>query len=211
MVMDGSARMATVTTSSAPPPVHGLYLRIAHWINAVAIMIMIGSGWEIYNAAPLFGFVFPKSITLGGWLAGALLWHFAAMWVLVINGLGYVLIGLASGGFRERFFPIRLRDAVADIAAALQGKLRHDDSFSYNAAQRLLYVGVLIVGVVTVLSGVAIWKPVQLFWLTSTFGGYETARLIHFICMTSIVLFFLVHVVMAFLAPKRLRAMIQGS
>jgi thiosulfate reductase cytochrome b subunit len=202
--------MAANTDSSTHAPIHSRHVRAMHWINAAAIGIMIGSGWEIYNASPLFGFVFPKTITLGGWLAGALLWHFAAMWVLVLNGLVYVATGLTTGRLGMRLFPIRPRDAAADVAAALRGKLRHDDPLSYNAVQRLLYLGILLVGLVTVLTGFAIWKPVQLYWLTAAFGGYDSARLIHFICMAVIVLFLLVHVTMALLVPSSLRAMIRG-
>jgi thiosulfate reductase cytochrome b subunit len=194
----------------APRIVHRRYVRIVHWINAAAIIIMIGSGWEIYNADPYFGFTFPKSITLGGWLAGALLWHFAAMWLLLVNGLAYILFGLATGHLRRRLLPIRLRDAFRDVAAALTGKLRHDDAFSYNAAQKALYCAVLLAGVLIVVTGFAIWKPVQLQWLTAVFGGYENARLVHFLCMVAIALFFLIHVVMALLVPRSLRAMIRG-
>jgi thiosulfate reductase cytochrome b subunit len=190
--------------------VHGRYVRIAHWINALAIAVMIGSGWEIYNASPLFGFVFPKSITLGGWLAGALLWHFAAMWILIVNGLVYIIFGLWAGHFRRRLLPVRLGEAFGDAVAALRGKLRHDDPSSYNAAQRALYLGVLLAGLMIVATGFAIWKPVQLQWLTGAFGGYENARLLHFFSMLAIALFFFVHVVMALLVPRSLRAIIRG-
>ena len=86
--------------------IHPRWVRLTHWVNAVAMIVMIGSGWEIYNASPLFPFTFPKSITLGGWLAGALLWHFAAMWVLVINGLVYLALGFATGRFRRKLRPL---------------------------------------------------------------------------------------------------------
>ncbi len=142
--------------------IHPVWVRITHWINAVAMLVMIGSGWEIYNASPLFGFTFPGSITLGGWLAGALLWHFAAMWVLAINGIVYVALGLATGRFRRKLLPIRPGEVLADTKAALTFKLSHDDLSVYNAVQRLLYAGVIVAGVVIVLSGLAIWKPVQL-------------------------------------------------
>jgi thiosulfate reductase cytochrome b subunit len=204
---------AEIGTEKAPPArgmIHGRYVRIAHWINALAIVIMIGSGWEIYNASPLFGFVFPKSVTLGGWLAGALLWHFAAMWIFILNGLVYIIFGLTAGHLRRRFLPIRPGEALSDAAAALRGKLRHDDPSSYNAAQRALYLAVLLAGLLIVATGFAIWKPVQLQWLTAVFGGYENARLLHFFSMTVIVLFFIVHVIMALLVPRSLRAMIRG-
>src|SRR6266699_7098986 len=159
--------------------VHPRYVRVTHWINAVAILAMIGSGWEIYNASPLFPFLFPKSITLGGWLAGALLWHFAAMWLFVANGLVYVILGVVTGRFRRKLLPIRPDDFIRDLRAALSGRLTHDDLSAYNAMQKALYIGVLLAGMVIVASGVAIWKPVQLRELTVFFGGYDTARFVH--------------------------------
>lgn len=189
--------------------VHPLYVRITHWINALAIVVMIGSGWQIYNASPLFPFTFPPSITLGGWLAGGILWHFAAMWVLVLNGLIYVTLGFVTGRFRRKLWPISPREVARDTAAALTGRLRHDLQ-RYNAVQKLLYAGILLTGVVIVLSGIAMWKPVQFRELTWLFGGYEGARLVHFFAMTSIVLFLVLHVVMALLVPKTLRAMVRG-
>ena len=190
--------------------IHPGWLRITHWINAVAILMMIGSGWEIYNASPLFPFNFPKSITLGGWLAGALLWHFAAMWLFVVNGLVYVTLGILTGRFRRKLLPIRPGEVIADAGAALRGRLSHDDLSVYNAVQKLLYLGVILAGVVVVLSGLTIWKPVQLQELTALFGGYDFARYVHFLAMAAIVGFLLIHVIMAFVVPKSLRAMIIG-
>lgn len=190
--------------------IHPAWVRVTHWVNAVAVMVMIGSGWEIYNASPLFPFVFPPAITLGGWLAGALLWHFAAMWLLAVNGLVYVVLGLATGRFRRKLVPIRPGELLADAKAALTGRLAHDDLAVYNAVQKLLYLGVILAGVVIVLSGLAIWKPVQLQELTAVFGGYDAARYVHFFAMATIVGFLIVHVVMAFVVPKSLRAMITG-
>ena len=154
---------------------------------------------------------FRATITLGGWLAGALLWHFAAMWLLVVNGLVYVALGLATGRFRRKLIPIRPREVVADAKAALTGKLAHDDLSVYNAVQKLLYLGVILAGIVIVLSGLAIWKPIQMQELTALFGGYEAARYVHFFAMAAIVGFLVVHVVMALLVPKSLRAMITGA
>jgi thiosulfate reductase cytochrome b subunit len=190
--------------------IHPAWLRITHWINAIAVLMMIGSGWEIYNASPLFPFDFPKSITLGGWLAGALLWHFAAMWLLVVNGLVYVTLGILTGRFRRKLLPIRPGEVIADASAALRGRLSHDDLSVYNAVQKLLYLGVILAGVVVVLSGLAIWKPVQLQELTAFLGGYDVARYVHFVAMAAIVGFLLIHVIMAFVVPKSLRAMIIG-
>jgi thiosulfate reductase cytochrome b subunit len=176
----------------------------------LATAVMIGSGWEIYNASPLFPFVFPRGITLGGWLAGALLWHFAAMWLLAVNGLVYVALGVVTGRFRRKLVPIRPGEVLADAKAALTGKLTHEDLSVYNAVQKLLYLGVILASIVVVLSGLAIWKPVQLQELTAVFGGYNAARYVHFFAMAAIVGFVVVHVVMALLVPKSLRAMITG-
>jgi thiosulfate reductase cytochrome b subunit len=190
--------------------IHPCWVRITHWINAVAMVIMIMSGWRIYNAAPLFPFEFPEWMTIGGWLAGALDWHFAAMWLLVVNGLAYVVLGVASGRFGRRLLPIRTSEVIADMRAALAGRLSHGDLSVYNAVQRLAYLGVILAGVVIVLSGLAIWKPVQLQELTALFGGYEAARYVHFFAMAAIVGFLLVHIIMALLVPRSLRAMITG-
>jgi thiosulfate reductase cytochrome b subunit len=206
--------MSTIDTPvvEAPrqPVIHPGWVRLTHWVNAIAMLVMIGSGWEIYNASPLFPFTFPGSITLGGWLAGALQWHFAAMWVLAINGAIYLGLGLATGRFRRKLLPIRPGEVVADVKAALTFKLSHDDLSVYNSVQRLLYIGVIVAGIVIVLSGLSIWKPVQLQELTALFGGYDAARYVHFFAMAAIVGFLLVHVVLALIVPKSLRAMITG-
>ena len=186
------------------------WVRIVHWINAVAMILMIMSGWQIYNASPLFDFSFSSSITLGGWLGGALLWHFAAMWLLMVNGLVYLTLGFATGRFAKKLLPISPAGVIADARAALTGKLSHDDLSRYNYVQKLLYAGIIVVGVAIVLSGLSIWKPVQLQYLTALFGGYDVARYVHFICMASIVAFLVVHVALALLVPKSLRAMIIG-
>ena len=186
------------------------WVRIAHWINAVAMILMIMSGWQIYNASPLFAFKFAKSITLGDWLGGALLWHFAAMWLLMVNGLVYVVLGLATGRFRKKLLPITPAGVIADTRAALTGKLSHADLTTYNYVQKLLYAGIIVVGVLIVLSGLSMWKPVQLYYLVMLFGDYPTARYVHFICMAAICAFLVIHVLLALLVPKSLRAMIIG-
>jgi thiosulfate reductase cytochrome b subunit len=187
------------------------WVRAMHWTNAFAMVLMIMSGWQIYNASPLFDFLkFSKSITLGDWLGGALLWHFAAMWLLMVNGLIYLAVGFAAGRFHEKLLPITPTGVISDVKAALTFKLAHDDLTKYNYIQKLLYAGIIAVGVVIVLSGLSIWKPVQLQWLTALFGGYDIARFVHFICMALIVAFLVVHVALALLVPKSLRAMIIG-
>jgi thiosulfate reductase cytochrome b subunit len=199
-----------VPPPSAAATIHPLWLRITHWINAVATLVMIGSGWQIYNASPLFPFSFPESMTIGGWLAGGILWHFAAMWVLVVNGLVYILLGILTGRFQSKLLPIRPNEVIADTALALRGRLSYDDLSAYNAVQKLLYAGVIVAGIVIVLSGLGMWKPVQLWWLAAVFGGYEAARYVHFFAMAAIVVFSILHIVMALLVPKSLRTMITG-
>jgi thiosulfate reductase cytochrome b subunit len=205
-----TAPVAPKIVAPSAPVIHPAWVRVTHWINVVAMLTMIGSGWQIYDASPLFGFTFPRQIALGNWLAGALLWHFAAMWLLVINGAVYVSLGILTGRFRKKIFPIRPRDVLRDLLAAFRGKLSHDDLSVYNAVQKLLYAGVLLAGIVIVLSGLSIWKPVQFWWLTDFFGGYNTARYVHFAAMTSIVTFLVVHIILALIVPKSLRAMIFG-
>jgi thiosulfate reductase cytochrome b subunit len=174
------------------------------------MILMIMSGWQIYNASPLFDFRFSRDITLGGWLGGALLWHFAAMWLLMINGLAYLITGLATGRFRKKLLPITAGGVISDVKAALTFKLAHDDLSTYNYVQRLLYAGIIAVGIVIVLSGLSIWKPVQLHWLVMLFGDYNAARYVHFFCMAAIVAFLVIHVALAILVPRSLRAMIIG-
>jgi len=191
--------------------IHPRWVRVTHWINALAMFVMIGSGWQIYDASPLFDFLnFPPGLALGGWLAGALLWHFAAMWLLAINGIVYVTLGFATGRFRRKLLPIWPRAVLSDFLAALRGRLSHGDLTVYNSVQRLLYAGVLLAGVVIVLSGLSIWKPVQFKYLTALFGGYDTARYVHFFAMTAIVAFLTIHVTLALIVPKSLRAIILG-
>jgi thiosulfate reductase cytochrome b subunit len=199
-------------TSGTSSVIHPAWVRVTHWINAVAMLVMIGSGWQIYDASPLplFRFEFPPSIALGGWLAGAISWHLAGMWLLVANGIVYVTLGIATGRFRAKLWPIRPREVLSDMAAALRGKLAHDDLSVYNAVQRLLYLGVICAGVVIVLSGLSIWKPIQFQELTTLLGGYDRARYVHFFAMSAIVLFLTVHIALALLVPRSLRAMILG-
>jgi len=191
-------------------PIHPVIVRLTHWINAVAMAVMISSGWAIHNAYPTLPWQFPVWTTLGGSLIGGLRWHFAAMWVVMVNGLVYIAYGLSSGRLRRKLLPITPRAVVADLRAALAGRLSHDDISVYNAVQRLLYLGVIVAGILVVASGLSIWKPVQLRWLTTLFGDFDNARLIHFAAMSAIVGFIVVHAAMALLVPKTLRAMIRG-
>ncbi len=190
------------------PFLHPLYVRVCHWINALAIVIMVSSGWRIYNASPIFDFKFAKSLTLGGWLGGGLQWHFAAMWLLVVNTLVYVLLNIASGRLRRKFFPLSVREFSADMRAALQLKLQHADLTRYNAVQKVAYLSVLVGIVLAILSGLAIWKTVQFPLLRELMGDYQGARVVHFFAMAFIVAFVAVHVAMVALVPKSLKTML---
>src|SRR6476660_5115445 len=190
--------------------IHPLFVRLTHWINAFAILIMVVSGWRIYNASPLFGFRFPDDWTLGGWLAGALQWHFAAMWLLFINGLAYLTYGIVSGHLRRKMLPLRPGAVLHDVGNALRGRLAHDDLTVYNAAQRAAYVGVIAIITLLVLSGLVIWKPVQFHALGALMGDYEGARYIHFFAMSALVFFVFVHVLMVALVPRTFPSMLTG-
>jgi thiosulfate reductase cytochrome b subunit len=191
---------------------HPLPLRFMHWTNAVAMLLMIASGWQIYNDEVLFGWLhFTSWITIGVGAEGALQWHFFAMWVLVLNGIAYVSYGLATGRFRRMLLPIRVHEVLLEIRKALRLDLQHDDLTQYNAVQRLLYIGVIAVIVVQVLSGLIIWKPVQFSELTFLFYDFQGARLAHFIGMVAIVGFVAVHVALAVLVPQTLVAMWKGG
>ncbi|VVE33061.1 thioredoxin reductase [Pandoraea aquatica] len=210
--------MTTMTKSVPPttqPPVRAAtvqpwWLRVTHWLNVLAVIAMVMSGWRIYNASPIFGFRFPNEITLGGWLGGAIQWHFAAMWLLAANGLIYLLANLASGRFSRRFFPLTPLGVVRDLFAALRGRLAHDDPRHYNQVQRAAYLFAVLDLVLLVASGLAIWKPVQLGWLLVLFGSFQGARLVHFIAMSGLVAFIVIHVAMVALVPRTLRTMITG-
>ncbi|UVA82199.1 cytochrome b/b6 domain-containing protein [Pandoraea commovens] len=193
-----------------PATVQPWWLRVTHWLNVLAVVVMVMSGWRIYNASPIFPFRFPNEITLGGWLGGALQWHFAAMWLLVANGLIYLTTNAASGRFSRRFFPLTPRGVLRDLFAALRGRLTHEDPRHYNQVQRAAYLFAVLDLVLLVASGLAVWKPVQLGWLCTLFGGFQGARLVHFIAMAGLVGFVVVHVAMVALVPRTLRTMITG-
>ncbi|MBF4557450.1 cytochrome b/b6 domain-containing protein [Pseudomonas sp. p50] len=201
-----------MTKPPASPKVssHPRWLRLTHWLNALAVLVMVTSGWRIYNASPLYDFSFPASITLGGWLGGALQWHFAAMWFLTINGLVYLIINIASGRLFRRFFPLSPKGLVHDLWAALRGRLGHADLSHYNQVQRLAYLFVMVDITLLVISGLVMWKSVQFPLLRELMGGYDAARHVHFIAMSLLMAFVAVHLVMVALVPKTLLAMIVG-
>ncbi len=191
-------------------PIHPLPLRIMHWLNVIAIVTLIGSGWEIYNASPILPFSFPQWAVIGEWLGGAIAWHFAAIWLLMLNGLAYLIWGTASGHFRRKLLPITPRAVFDDLLAALSLRLQHEEGV-YNAVQRLLYWGVISLGILAVLSGLAVWKPVQLWYLSDLFGGFGFSRIVHFAAMSGICAFLLIHVLLVALVPRVLPAMIFGG
>ena len=199
----------TTTTGAGKVLVHPLAVRITHWINVLAMLIMIFSGWRIYNASPLFNFKFPVDLTLGGWLGGALQWHFAAMWVLALNGLAYLLYGFFGGHFTANFLPLTPRAVIDEFKNALRGRISHELGV-YNAVQRAAYVGVICVVVALVLSGLVVWKPVQFQEFGTLIGGFEGARIVHFLAMSLVVFFILVHVAMVALVPRTFLPMLTG-
>jgi thiosulfate reductase cytochrome b subunit len=182
---------------------------VTHWLNAVAIVMMIGSGWQIYNGAPLFGFTFPPLVTIGAWLGAGIAWHLAFIWLFVPNGVAY-FIWAASAGHFKKFWPLSPRAVVVEVWAALRLRLVHEKGV-YNAVQKLLYLGVMLAGVVITISGLGIWKPVQFWFFADICGGYAVARYVHFFAMAVIVAFMVVHVVMVALVPKTLPPMILGG
>ena len=132
------------------------------------------------------------------------------MWLLVVNFAVYLAYGFASGHFRRDFLPLGPRAVLADFVAALRFRLAHRLGH-YNAVQKAAYVGVLAAMLLTVLSGLSIWKPTQFQELTWLFGGFDNARVVHFLGMAAIVAFILVHLALVILVPKTLVAMIVGK
>jgi thiosulfate reductase cytochrome b subunit len=191
--------------------IQAAWVRVTHWINALAVVLMVMSGWQVYNASPIFpGLRFHSAITLGGWLGGALLWHFAIMWILIANFLVYLGLNLASGRLRLKLLPISFKSLTTDLVAALRGTLGHEDLARYNAVQKFAYLVVIVDIVLVILSGLAVWKSVQLPLLRTLMGGYDNARVVHFFAMSVLVAFFVVHVVVVALVPRSLLLMIRG-
>ena len=190
--------------------IHPLWLRVTHWLNALAVVILAASGWRIYNATAFLGFALPKAMTLGGWLGGAIQWHFAAMWLLAGNGLVYLVFNLISGRLWHKFFPISAQALLADLGAALHGKLSHADPRRYNTVQRSVYLFVMLDTMLLVLSGLVLWKSVQFPLLRELLGGYEAARREHFFAMVALAGFVVIHLSMVALVPRTLLAMIRG-
>ena len=191
-------------------PAHPATIRFLHWVWVYAIGCMVFSGWQIYNASPSLPFTFPRWTGLGGWLGGALAWHFSAMWLLALAGAAYLAYGLISGHFRRDLGIPTPRTVAKDLWSALTFRLGHRIGH-YNAVQRLLYLGVIGALLLQVVTGLAIWKPVQLSALVGLFGGYPIARNIHLAIMFLIVAFIVVHVVLVAIFPRTLVSMIVGT
>lgn len=205
---------STAQSSAAPRArrLHPLPFRIMHWINALAMILMISSGWGIYNDEVIFGWLFfPPQLAIGSWAAQHLLWHLAAMWLLVLNGLAYLVYGFATGRFRERLLPIRVSEMIHTVRETLRFHLAHEDLTVYNAVQKVLYIVVMLAAIVQVLTGLALWKPIQFSGLVSVFGDFQGARLAHFIGMAVIVGFLVVHVALSLLVPRTLWSMLTGG
>jgi thiosulfate reductase cytochrome b subunit len=201
---------AQVAPADGAVTIHPLLVRLWHWLNAFAIVIMIMSGWRIYDASPVFRWItFPDALTIGGWLGGALQWHFAAMWLLMANGLVYLVWGWWSGHFQRTFLPVTPQDVLRDVGKALRFDLPHQLGV-YNAVQRFSYIGVIAAMLVTVVAGWAIWKPVQFHELAWLMGGYNGARIVHFFGMAAIVAFLVMHLVLVAIVPSTLLPMFTG-
>ena len=214
--MDGhGSRTVTGTEGGAPPPgrrLHPWPVRVMHWTNAVAMIVLIGSGWGIYDDSVIVhGVYFPKAVRIGSWAAESLLWHLAAMWLLAANGAAYLAYGLATGRLRERLLPIRPADIARTLRDTLRLKLAHEDLTTYNAVQKILYIVAILAGMSQIVSGLAIWKPVQFSGLVAVLGGFQGARVVHFAGMAVLVGFLAVHVALALLVPRTLWAMLTGG
>jgi len=181
---------------------HPFIIRLTHWVNFLALAVMVTSGLRIYNASPIFSFKIPAAYTLGGWLAGARQWHFAAMWIFALNGTVYILYNIFSrhGRSTTLFRRADFTGVFPMIAYYLRLRRDHPLQKKYNALQKLAYTTVPFIALGALLTGIGIYWPVQFQWVTGLFGNYDNARLWHFVFMAALVLFFLGHLVMVALA-----------
>ncbi len=208
------------------PRAQPLPIRLTHWFNVPLIVLMAASGLQIFYAYPnlgprgalyrwypLQGAPPPDWMRFGGWLAGARHWHFALAWFLAINGAIYLVYFFASGEWRRRLFLPR-RDALDAMRmfayyAHLAGTAPPEGF--YNGLQRLAYTGVIAIGIAMVLSGLAIYKPVQLHWLAALFGGYDGARVVHLAGLVMLAMFVVTHLVLVAAHPREIVRMITGG
>lgn len=201
-------------------------IRVAHWLNVPLLVIMAASGLQILAAYPMLGpqgepydwYPFqgtppPEWTRLGSWLAGARHWHFAFGWFLTLNGVAYVLYLALSGEWRRRLFLPRrdTRNALGTLAFYLRIRKHAPEQGLYNGLQRLAYTGTLVLGALSVLTGLALYKPVQLHALAAVFGGYDPARAIHLLTLVAFALFTVGHIVLVLLHPRTLGEMVTGG
>jgi thiosulfate reductase cytochrome b subunit len=201
-------------------------IRLAHWITVPLLMIMAGSGLQILAAYPALGprggqyrwYPFqnvapPSWMRFGGWLAGARHWHFAIAWFLILNGIFYLIYLGASGEWRRRvFLPVRdTSNALAMFAYYVRIRKTPPPEDFYNGLQRLAYTSAILLAIVVVLSGLAIYKPVQLHLLTALFGGYDSARVVHLGCLGLLVFFAVTHIILVLLHPRTILTMVTGG
>lgn len=199
-------------TNSVGRRLHPLAVRIMHWTNAVAMLVMILSGWGIYDDFVIIrGFHFSPYLRLGDWAAPSLQWHFAGMWLLALNGLVYLLYGVVTGRLRERLLPIRIDEVVQTVSDTLHFRISHHDLTVYNAVQKLLYILVVVAGISQVATGLLIWKPIQFSSAVALLGGFQAVRIEHFAGMSVIVGFLVLHIALSLLVPKTLWAMLSGG
>ncbi|MDX2039072.1 MAG: cytochrome b/b6 domain-containing protein [Isosphaeraceae bacterium] len=206
---------------------HSLPTRIFHWVNAVALGIMIWSGILIYWAHDVYEIrIFGRTILkfFPSWfytnplwqidhrLAEGMAWHFSALWIFALNGLAYVIYTAASGEWKHLVPNLSTpRDALHVVLHDLGIRKEPLPRAKFNGAQRIAYTGVVMMGAGSILSGIAIYKPVQFDWLRSLLGGYEAARLIHFLLTLGYVAFFVIHISQVVKAGwNNFRAMIIG-
>ena len=184
---------------------HPFVVRLAHWVDAVAVIVMITSGLQIFWAFPSFGpkipqnnfFIPPKTLRLGGWLGGGLQWHFTFMWFFVGSGLLYVIYQAVSGHWRQVLFRPRDIKGVWPMVRYyfLFGK-KPPVVEAYNPLQKLAYTATIFFGLLSTLTGMVLYKPVQFWWLTAIFGGFRLTRVWHFVSMCGFAAFIPAHLVM---------------
>jgi thiosulfate reductase cytochrome b subunit len=181
---------------------HPFLVRASHWINVIALGAMVASGFGIYNASPVFSFEFPEWMTLGGWLGGSRMFHFAAMWLFFANGIVYVAFNLISKHGRQTtlFRGEDIKGILLMMKYYLRLRKEHAPQKKYNALQKAAYTVVPLLGLGSILTGMSIYWPVQMSGLTWCFGGYDTARVWHFLFTAAFVLFTFGHLFMVAIA-----------
>ena len=201
-------------------------IRLTHWLNVPLLLLMAGSGLQIFAAYPALGprgalygwypwdgLPPPTWAQFGGWLAGGRHWHFALGWFLALNGIVYLSYMAARGEWRRRSFrPHRdTRNALLMLVYYLRLRRAAPPIDFYNGLQRLAYSSIMVIALAEVLSGLAIYKPVQLWWLGRLFGGYDGARAVHLIGLGLLALFTAMHLVMVALHPRAILTMLTGG